>query len=140
MMTIPDDRKNVMVKIFWVPFNNAQGNPALKDSFFHMQLDNWVISPMQYKRWPGAKLLKTYRCTPRNSSDTGAVENTIYIKAEIPFNKNIYFNSDSSINPANCPEYGYLMAWAYDTTSTNSATDIVVAKWQCAATLYYKDL
>jgi len=140
VLTIPDDRKNVMVKVFWVPHNNTQGTPNSKTDFFHMQLNNWAISPVQYKRWPGARLLKTYRCTPRNSSDTGAVENTIHMKMTIPMNKNVFFNGDASTNPANLPEYGYLIAWAYDTTSSNSATDIVIAKWQCSATLYFKDI
>jgi len=140
VFTVPDDRKNVTIKLFYVPYNSSQGNPLLKDDFYHMYLNNILISPTQFKRWPGAKLLKTYRCTPRNSSDTGAVENTINMKVTIPINKNIYFNGDSSTTPSNMKEYGVLVAWAYDTTSTNSATDIVIGKWQVAHTLYFKDL
>lgn len=140
VLTIPDDRKNVMIKLFYVPYNSSQGNPVIKTDFFHMMQNNWAISPMQYKRWPGAKLLKTYRCTPRNSSDTGAVENTIYMNCTIPIKKNIYFNSDTSTTPSNMQEYGVIVAWAYDTTSSNSATDIVVGKWQVTNTLYFKDI
>lgn len=142
VLKIPTDRKNTAVKFWYVPGNTVQGDPATTD-FQHQVTGNAWIDPVQHKRWPGMRYLGKVRPGYGMTNLDGPVhgqqkELTGFFSAWIPLKKKLKFLHDTSSTPSNLKEAGYIVALAYDTTST-VVTNILVNDVEMCATLYYKD-
>lgn len=157
---VPWDRKNVKLKLFYVPYNSDQGTVTDYSSFFHNVTGNSRLDPIQTKRWPGTKYLGTYQIEPERapfvtnptndghvpaanviSSNTGS----ICIKKWIPMNKKLYFKADASTSVTNLKENGAILAIPYATINTSAGTavtpgDNIILSGEMAITVYYKDI
>ena len=155
-MSIPWDRKNVKVKMYYLPYNSDQGNPTTYASLFNNITGNSLLDPINFKRWKGIRYLGMY--TPRDndagsyrivntSSSADAPEadqiagNTasIVINKTIKLNRKAWFQDSSDQQPSNFRENGTILLLPYATTNT-STLDTVVLSMEGAYTLYYKDL
>ena len=63
---IPWDRRNLQIKMWFVPFNSSQGTPTNYSDFFHSVIGNSQLDPIQNKRWPGVKFLGTFSVRPKD--------------------------------------------------------------------------
>lgn len=156
---IPWDRKNVKLKMFYVPWNSDQGSPATYSNLFHAITNNARLDPIQKKRYPGIKYLGTHHIEVERapyytysggnqvpdadviSANTG----TICFKKWIPmYNKQLFFRSDATNQPSNLKENGSIVVIPYTTINTAStgviSGDTVVLSGEMSATVYYKDL
>jgi hypothetical protein len=155
---VPWDRKNVKLKVFYLPWNSDQGTPTTYGQFFHDITTNARLDPVQTKRWPGVKYLGTYQIEPERapyytyssgdqtpaadviSANTG----TICVKKWIPMNKKLYFKADASTSVTNLKENGSIICIPYTTINTAStgviSGDNVILKAEMAVTVYYKDI
>lgn len=139
---IPFDRRNVKCKIWYLPYNSAQGNPTIYNSFFHNVSGSSMLDPIQTKRWGGLKFLGSHqlKAMDRDQSDL-ETDATMYVSAYVSLNdKKINFTADATTDASNMKEYGNILLSFYDTYNTSSATDIVCTKINVNSTLYFKDL
>lgn len=139
---MPYDRRNTKIKLWYVPYDSASGDPALQAHFQHNVTGNTFLDPIQNKRWPGVKYLGMYQLTstdqPHIIGETPE-DKTLFINKWIPIYKKVAFKEDgSSVVVSGLPERGSIIATAYDTYSTFQ-TDTVVSRGEIACTLYYKD-
>lgn len=137
ILSVPYDRRATVLKVFFVQYNSSQGDPAQFDQLFHNVIGSVMTDPIQKDRWPGIKLLGTYRVKARDLSPTGQ-RNTIIINRWIPMKKKVTFINDGSNIAANVREYGRILFMAYDAVGTLQ-TDTLIDNGQMTATLYYKD-
>ncbi|AXH75744.1 MAG: putative capsid protein [Cressdnaviricota sp.] len=157
---VPWDRKNVKLKMFYVPWNSDQGTPATYSNFFHNITGNARLDPVQKKRYPGVKYLGTYQIEVErapyytysagdqvpSASVISANTGSICIKKWIPmYNKKLFFRSDATFQPSNLPEQGSILVVPYSTINTNAGGgvipgDNIILSGEMSATLYFKDL
>lgn len=137
ILSVPYDRRATVLKMYFVQYNSSQGDPAQFTELFHNVLGSVMTDPIQRDRWPGIKLLGTYRLTARDLSTTSQ-RNTIIINKWIPMKKKVTFINDGSNIAANVKEYGRILFMAYDAVGTLQ-TDTLIDNGQMTATLYYKD-
>lgn len=150
-LDVPWDRKNVKVKVYYLPYNSDQGSPTTYNNLYHNVVGNSRVDPIQFKRWKGIKYLGTYK--PRDmeasytyiNSATPSAANmatntaTIYINKFIPINRKVWFINDTSIQPSNLKENGSILLVPYASINTHT-TDNVILSGEGAFTLYYKDI
>jgi hypothetical protein len=153
-LDVPWDRKNVKVKVYYLPYNSDQGSPTSYGDLFHNVVGNSRVDPIQFKRWKGIKYLGTYK--PRDmeaasyntyGGNEGApsashlATNTasIYINKFIPINRKVWFLNDASIQPSNLKENGSILLLPYSTINTSTG-DNVILSGEGAFTIYYKDI
>lgn len=136
-LQIPYDRRNMHIKMWFVPFNNSQGSPTTYNEFYHNISGNSQLDPLQNKRFHNVQYLGKFSLSAKDRKpDTDA---TILINKWIPFDKKIYFKGDASKIPSNITEYGRIILAPYDTYNS-LVTDIVVTRLESTTTLHYKDL
>ncbi len=153
-LDVPYDRKNVKVKMYFLPYNSDQGDPVEKTQLFHNVVNNTRLDPIQFKRWKGIKYLGTFtpkdndaaifRTAPSNEGQPGAADKatntaTIYINRFITINRKVWFKNDTSLQPANLKEKGSILLLPYASINTTES-DNVILSGQCAFTCYYKDI
>lgn len=153
-LDLPYDRRNVKVKMYYLPYNSDQGDPVDKAQLFHNVVNNTRLDPIQFKRWKGIKYLGTF--TPKDlgaslfrtgpddeglpASTTVATNTaTIYVNRTIKLNRKVWFKSDSSIQPSNLKEKGSILVLPYASVNT-AGSDNVILSGQASFTLYFKDL
>lgn len=142
---LPFDRRNTTIKMWLVEYNTNQGTPTTEAQWYRSTTGNNMLDPLNDDRFPGAKLLKTFRCKPRDLyvergdiMDSGSI-NQIYYNLWIPFKRKLRYTSNSQLPPiAGCKERLSLIVTAYDTASTLT-TDIVVVDHRQSVTWFYKD-
>jgi len=106
-LQIPWDRRNLNLKIWFLPFNNGQGSPTTYGEFFHNVSGNSQLDPVQTKRWPGLKFLGNYSVRPKDRDGSeSSTDSTIYVNKWISMKKAVYFKADGSNTPTNLREYG----------------------------------
>lgn len=135
---VPHDRRNVAFKMWYVPFNTEQGDPATYSNFFHNITGDGMIDPVQTDRWRGLRYLGKFRCRSVDQATGDPNDKTIHVKRWIPMKRKVRFIQDSSQQPSNMPEVGRIMVLAYDTITT-LITDIVITRSENCFTIYYKD-
>jgi len=156
---VPWDRKNVKLKLFFIPYNSDQGDPTTYNQLFHSVSGNSRLDPIQKKRWPGITYLGTYQIEPERapyytysagdqtpaasvvSSNTGS----IFIKKWLPMNKKIFFKADASTSATNLKENGAILAIPYATINTSAGAgpipgDNIILSGEMTATIYFKDI
>nr|QNG40976.1 capsid protein [Pygoscelis antarcticus]QNG40980.1 capsid protein [Pygoscelis antarcticus]QNG41020.1 capsid protein [Pygoscelis antarcticus]QNG41028.1 capsid protein [Pygoscelis antarcticus] len=153
-LDVPYDRKNVKVKMYYLPYNTYQGDPVVKDQLFHNVVNNTRLDPIQFKRWKGIKYLGTFspkdkdaaifRTAPGDEGEPGAADKatntaTIYINRFISINRKVWFKNDSSLQPTNLKEKGSILLLPYASVNTASS-DNVILSGQCSFTCYFKDI
>lgn len=139
-LSVPYDRRNVSVKMWYVPYNSGQGSPTTYADFYHNISGNSQLDPIQTKRWPGIKFLGNFFLKSRDRDvGTTHTDATILINKWIPLKKAIHFQADYNNVPINMRESGRIIIAPYDTTGS-AVTDIVVTRLEATTTLYYKDL
>jgi len=153
-LDVPWDRKNVKVKVYYLPYNSDQGSPTSYGDLFHNVVGNSRVDPIQFKRWKGIKYLGTYK--PRDNdasvyitdfneiaapSASHLATNTasIYINKFIPINRKVWFLNDASIQPSNLKENGSILLLPYSTINTSTGDNIIL-NGEGAFTIYYKDI
>lgn len=134
---IPSNRKNVTIKLWYLPYNSTQGDPTTYNDFFHNKTGIGLIDPVQTKRYPMLRYIGKFRLYSRDVTDSA--DGSILVNKWIPIGRNINFNQDISYLPSNLPENGRILYLAYDTYTT-VATDNVISRASMAATLYFKDV
>lgn len=134
----PSDRRNTIVKIWYVPFNTSQGDPNIKSQFFHLATNNVILDPIQTDRWPGTKYLGSLRFTGRDQP-ADSQDKTVFINRWIPLKRKITFRSDGeNLLSGGVKGFGYIVMAAYDSISS-STTDTIISRSEHSFTLYYKD-
>lgn len=155
-ITIPWDRQNVKLKMYYLPYNSDQGDPTDKAQLFHSLVGNTMVDPIQFKTWKGIQYLGTYR--PKDNDAKSWVtqgghqvpddppanrlasnDATIYVNKTIKFNRRAWFRDAVGSQPMNFKENGTILILPYASTNT-ATTDTVVRAMEGAYTLYYKDL
>lgn len=155
-ITIPYDRQNTKLKLYYLPYNSDQGNPTTASQLFNNITGNTMLDPINFKRWKGIKYLGMYR--PRDNdakswvtqgghqvpedppADRAASNSaTIYINKTINLNRKCWFQDGTDQQPSNFRENGTILILPYATTNT-STLDTVITGMEGAYTLYYKDL
>ena len=136
---VPWDRKNVKLKMFFVPWNSDQGTPDTYGNLFHNITANARLDPVQKKRYPGIKYLGTKQIETERApyytygSGTGAPAGdeissntgTICFKQWLPmYNKKIFFRSDATTQPSNLKEQGSIVCVPYATINTSAGTAV----------------
>jgi len=153
-MDVPWDRKNVKVKLYYLPYNSDQGNPTSYGSLFQNITGNSMLDPINFKRWKGIQYLGSYKprdndagpfyTYPGNESAPSASHlasntATIVVNKTIKMNRKAWFNDTADIQPSNFRENGTILVLPYASTNT-AVTDKIIEKMEGAYTLYYKDL
>lgn len=140
VLQVPWDRRNMNVKLWFIPYNTGQGNPTTYSDLFHNVSGNSQLDPIQIKRWPGVIFLGNYSLKPKDRDISAQqTDATIYINKWVKMEKSVYFKTDSGNIPSNLKEYGKIVFAPYDTINT-LLTDNVITKAEITATLYFKDL
>lgn len=135
---MPQDRRNAKIKLWFVQWDNQQGDPAIQANFQHNTSGNTFIDPIQTKRYPGIKYLGMHQLRATDQT-TGTQDKTLFFNKWIPIYRKVSFKEDGSLAcVAGLKTYGSLVATAYDTYSTFQ-TDTVVSRGEITATVYYKD-
>lgn len=137
-LNVPYDRRNAYFKVFYLQYNDAQGDPATRTDLLHDVTGSLPLDPIQTDRWPGIKYLGTYRPIARDLSTTTSQHSTILIKKWIPMAKKVLFNNDGSHVPSNVKSWGVILILPYSYTGALT-TDIIAENCQATWTLYYKD-
>lgn len=139
---IPFDRRNVKCKIWFLPYNSAQGNPTTYNEFFHNISGSSMLDPIQTKRWGGLKFLGSHQLKAMDRDQSGTnTDATMYVSAYMSLNdKKVNFTADSTTDASNMKEQGQILLSFYDTYNTSSVSDIVCTKVNINSTLYFKDL
>ncbi|AXH73612.1 MAG: putative capsid protein [Cressdnaviricota sp.] len=153
-MDVPWDRKNVKVKLYYLPYNSDQGDPTSYSSLFNNITGNSLLDPINFKRWKGIKYLGMYRPQDKDASVYQTLANqqgapgathlatntaSIVINKTLKMNRKCWFQDGSDQQPSNLRENGTLLVLPYATTNT-AITDTIIEKMEGAYTLYYKDL
>ena len=153
-MDVPWDRKNVKVKMYYLPYNSDQGNPTTYSQLFNNITGNSMLDPINFKRWKGIRYLGMYKpkdndaavyYTYKNAEDAPSAGHlatntaTIYINKTINLGRKAWFQDGTDLQPSNFRENGTILLLPYATTDT-STLDTVIEKMEGAYTLYYKDL
>jgi len=143
-VSLPFDRRNTKIKMWYTERNTAQGDANTYSTFFKQVTGSGALDPVNDDAFKH-KYLGELRTRARDLyiergelTDAGA-EATIYFKRWIPFRRHLKFNSTSS----NAATVGMKEALsvhflAYDTYAT-AETDRVCTTVNFAATLYFKD-
>lgn len=142
---VPYDRRNAQIKMWLVEYNSNQGTPTSQAQWFHNVTGNNMLDPINNDRWPGVKLLRTFRCKPKDLIyeegdlyDAGSI-NTIYYKIWVPWKRHLRYTSSSSVPPVSgCKERLSIIFTAYDTKSSLT-TDTIVVDHDQSCTFYFKD-
>lgn len=138
VVQIPHDRRNTKFRMWYVPHNSSQGNPATKSELFHNVSNNVMVDPVQTDRWKGIRYLGQFRPTAVDQT-TGAQDKTIFIKRWIPIKRKVTFTTDATSVPASgVTDNGYIIIAAYDSI-TSLTTDTLITQSETCFTLYYKD-
>jgi len=136
ILQVPADRRNTRIKLWFLEYDTAQGDPGDKTQFFHSISNNVMIDPRNSDRFPKARYLGVFKCNSVDSeTDT---DKTILIKKWIPLKRKIHFRIDAGNAPTNLMNKGSLIWAPYDTVST-ATTDTVVTNVESTYTLYYRD-
>ena len=155
-LTIPYDRQNTKLKLYYLPYNSDQGDPTDKAQLFHSLVGNTMVDPIQFKRWKGIQYLGMYRPKDNDAKNwvtqgghqvpeepaaawQSSNDATIYINKTIKLNRKCWFRDATDFQPQNLKENGTILILPYASTNT-LITDTVVRKMEGAYTLYYKDL
>jgi len=153
-LDVPWDRKNVKVKVYYLPYNSDQGSPTSYGDLFHNVVGNSRVDPIQFKRWKGIKYLGTYKprdndasvyitdqneIAPPGASHLATNTASIYINKFIPINRKVWFLNDASIQPSNLKENGSILLLPYSTINTSTGDNIIL-NGEGAFTIYYKDI
>lgn len=142
-ISIPGDRRNTKIALYYVPHNSDHGNPS--SDLFHNVTGSTAVDPLQKKRYPKAKLLGVFKVEPSNQwylgSNAIVSENaaTLTMNRFIPIRKKVFFNADADNKPTNLHEYGTLCFCPYQNWKT-LATDEIVAGGDLNVTAYFRDL
>jgi hypothetical protein len=158
IIDIPFDRRNTTIKLFYLPYNTAQGNPAALGDLFHSLHNSTMVDPIQTKRWPGLKFLGKFQSNNRNiggqgrdggyqgaaagvlpADEVSSQTTQIIINKWLPVNKKINFIADATLQPSNMKEKGVILMMPYATENT-VGTDNLVLDCQYTITTYFKDL
>lgn len=139
VIQIPFDRRNTILKMWYLPMNSAQGDPTNYGNFFHNVSGNSQLDPVQTDHWKGIRYLGLFkaRSVDQNLTEVGN-NKTILVNRWIPMKKRLCFINDGSTVPGNIKEEGFIVIAPYDSIST-STLDIVVTNIETTFTLYYKD-
>lgn len=136
-----------VVKAYYVPYNDLQGEPYETDEFFYnltgFPVGLWPLSPMQTKRWPGAKYLGQITCpaTLNQSMVDGDPETTSRLFSFwIPIKRKIYFLKDDVTTPSGLPQNGTIVLFASVMKDGVATTTTIVPHVDMHATLYWKDV
>lgn len=136
-----------VVKAYYVPYNDLQGDPRETDEFFHnltgFPVGLWPLSPMQTKRWPGAKYLGRINCpeTLNQSMTDGDPETTSRLfQFWIPLKKKIHFIRDDVTTPSGLPQNGVIVLFASVMKDGVATSVTTVPHVDMHATLYWKDV
>ena len=136
-----------IVKAYYVPYNDLQGDPRKTDEFFHnltgFPVGLWPLSPMQTKRWPGAKYLGQIDCPPtlNQSMTDGDPETTSKLfNFWIPLNCEVNFIKDDVTTPSGMPQNGTIVLFASVMKDGVAVTTTIVPNVDMHATLYWKDI
>ena len=153
-MDVPWDRKNVKVKLYYLPYNSDQGSPTSYGSLFNNITGNSMLDPINFKRWKGIQYLGMYRPRDNDAAPYGTYggnegapgasslsTNTasIVINKTIKLGRKAWFQDGTDQQPSNFRENGTILVLPYATTNT-ATTDTIIEKMEGAYTLYYKDL
>lgn len=135
VLTVPSDRKNSIIKMWFCPYNSIQNIPT-KTTFLNSVSGNVLLDDFERDRYPGTQFLGTFRVQARDLATTQ--DSTILIKKWIPLKRKIKFIGDDTSVPSNLPENGVLVVTVYDTIGT-LGTDRLIEASEINWTLYYKD-
>ena len=155
-LTVPWDRKNVKVKMYYLPYNSDQGDPTSYNQLFNNITGNSMLDPINFKRWKGIRYLGMYRpadndaatfrvVNTSSSSDLPEADQiasnsaTILINKTIKINRKCWFQDATDQQPSNFRENGTILLLPYATQNTTTL-DNVILSMEGAYTLYYKDL
>lgn len=139
VFVVPFDRRNMRLRMWFVPHNPVQGDPTVQANFQHNITGNIFLDPIQTDRYKGVKYLGTYRCLSSDQTTTAGSDKTILFKRWLPINRKITFQQDNSqAVVSGLKERGYIICTQYDTTTTLT-TDVLITSMEMAATLYFKD-
>lgn len=126
------------LKFFFIPFNSNQGDPTQRTQLTHDLTGFLSTDPIQTKRWGGIKYLGKRFIRPTDSVTSGnrIVSGSFWI----PLKKTINFTTDTSNQPANMKEYGYLLYYmsGFNSAGGSDSTNVLI-NGQFCSTLYYKD-
>lgn len=140
--------QGLRVKMFYVPYNDGQGNPNDMSAFFHNvsttsgTVASWPVSPHQAKRWPGARYLGTITSkhfSPAIDAAGNTKSSVVIFKKWVPLKKSVTFLHDAATQPSNMPQKGVLLFFAYASTEW-SRTTTIADSFDVNATLYWKDV
>jgi hypothetical protein len=136
--------REAIVKAWYVPYNDLQGEPYSNSEFFHNVSGNqglWPLSPIQTKRWPGARYLGTIKPpTNLNQSPTDGdpIATGKLFSWWIPMKKKVFFLKDNVTTTSGLPQNGVIVMYAY--SYGNTVTTTAISGVEMHATLYWKDL
>lgn len=137
VLQVPHDRRNVKIKMWFLPYNSSQGVPTTKTDLFHAVSNNVMVDPIQTDRWKGIKYLGMHTCKAVDQT-TGTQDKTIILKKWIPLKRKVTFQSDGVALPCSgVPERGTLVFACYDSIASLT-TDMLITNSECAYTLYFK--
>lgn len=136
-----------LVKAYYVPYNDLQGDPHKTDEFFHnltgFPVGLWPLSPMQTKRWPGAKFLGTIHCPTtynRDIANGNPINTARLFNFWIPMKRKVHFLKDDVTTPSGLPQNGTIVLFASVMKDGIPTTATVIPHVDMHATLYWKDV
>lgn len=143
------DRPDTEIKMWFVPHNSTQGDPAVKTDFMHGTINNVWIDGVQTDRWPGCRYLGKLRVRPKDSyaykaeiaevlEEMEGRERRLAFNKYITLKRKVKFTNDGSNIPSNLQERGSIIFATYCTVGTGTGDNCVIAR-NIAATIYYKD-
>ena len=147
-LTFLPQYRNALIKAWYLPYNDLQGEPYNTSEFFHNVTGGglvglWPLSPIQCKRWPGARYLgeiKPPKELNQNNAD-GDPENTaVLFQYWIPMKRKIHFLRDDVTTPSGMPRNGVIVMFGSSMLSDTAITVTVAANVDMHATLYWKDI
>lgn len=139
VFTVPYDRRNMRMRMWFVPHNTNQGDPTVQSQFMHNITGNTLLDPIQADRWKGTQYLGDFTCKSTDQLTSAGNDKTIFFKKWLPIKRKVTFKEDSSQVPVSgMKESGYLVVTQYDTVTTLT-TDVLITSSEISATLYFKD-
>ena len=148
MSCSPNLRESI-VKAWYVPYNDLQGEPFNTSEFFHNVQANaglvslWPLSPVQCKRWPGARYLGTIKPPTHlneSSTDGDPLTTAKLFQFWIPLKRKIFFLKDNVTTTSGLPQNGVILLFASSMLQDTAITVTVLSGVDMHATLYWKDL
>lgn len=139
MLNLPSDRRTTNIKVWYVPHNRVQGDPANKSQLFHGLINNTMLDQVQTDRWPGIKYLGLFRASDPDNI-TSSAHAQIYMDIWVPLKRKITFITDGdTVTARGLKDTGSLVFAPYDKIGSVEDFDTVVNNLQGEATFYYKD-